>query len=137
VKYVLDTTAFSAAMREESAMMKFLEKNRPGSITTVPPVVAEIEYGIARFPRSSKKHLLLSARKEKLLKVVTVLPWIPEASVHFGTIKAALEKSGRLIDDFDIAIAAVAMSHSAAVLTANLAHFSRIDGLQSFHWEEG
>jgi len=124
-------------MREETAIMEFLKKNRPGSITTVPLVVAEIEYGIARFSRASKKYLLLSARKEKLLKVVTLLPWIPEASVHFGSIKAALEKSGRLIDDFDIAIAAVAMSHSAAVLTANLAHFSRIEGLQALRWEEG
>ena len=103
----------------------------------MPLVVAEIEYGIARFPRASKKYLLLSARKEKLLKVVTLLPWIPEASVHFGSIKAALEKSGRLIDDFNIAIAAVTMSNSAAVLTANLAHFSRIEGLQALRWEEG
>jgi len=29
------------------------------------------------------------------------------------------------------------MSNSAAVLTANLAHFSRIEGLQALRWEEG
>jgi len=134
--YVLDTTAFSAAMRNEPEMVAFLEKNNPGNIKIVPPVVAEIEYGIARFPLSSKKYRLLSSQKERLLNLIKVLPWIPESSVYFGKIKAKLERSGQLIDDFDIVIAAIAMSHSVPVVTANLSHFKRIDGLSCSHWIE-
>jgi tRNA(fMet)-specific endonuclease VapC len=67
--------------------------------------------------------------------VIRVLPWIPEASRRFGEIKARLEKEGALIDDFDIAIAAIALSHEAGVLTANLAHFSRVPGLSRGQWE--
>ncbi|MCK5673307.1 MAG: type II toxin-antitoxin system VapC family toxin [Spirochaetales bacterium] len=132
--YVLDTTAFSAAMRNEPEIVTFLEKNNPGNIKIVPPVVAEIEYGIARFPSSTKKYLLLATQKERLMKLIKVLPWIPESSVCFGKIKAELESSGRLIDDFDIAIAAIAMSHSASVITANLSHFKRIAELSCKHW---
>jgi len=66
---------------------------------------------------------------------VKVLPWTAESSRLFGSIKAGLERSGELIDDFDIAIAAIAMSHDAGVLTANLAHFRRVPGLSANHWE--
>ncbi len=134
--YVLDTTAFSAAMRNEPEIVSFLKKYNPGNIKIVPPVVAEIEYGIARIPSSTKKYLLLSAQKERLLKLIQVLPWIPESSKYFGNIKAELESTGLLIDDFDIAIAAIAMSHSSPVITANLSHFKRINGLSCQHWIE-
>lgn len=132
--FVLDTTAFSAAIRNEPEMVAFLEKYNPGNIRIVPPVVAEIEYGIERMLRSTKKYLLLSSQKERLLKVIKVLPWIPESSKYFGRIKAELEGAVNLIDDFDIAIAAIAMSHSFHVVTANLTHFKRIEGLSCQHW---
>jgi predicted nucleic acid-binding protein len=38
--------------------------------------------------------------------------------VKFGEIKAQLERDGTPIDDMDIAIAAVAASHGADIVTA-------------------
>jgi len=133
--FVLDTTSFSAAMRNEPEMVNFLSTHRPGEIMTVPPVVAEIEYGIQRIDPLSKKHALLSAQKERILRVISVLSWDPDSSIHFSRIKTELEKAGTPIDDFDIAIAAIAISHGAEVITANLAHFKRITGVQSRHWK--
>jgi len=43
-------------------------------------------------------------------------------------------KRGELIDDFDIAIAAIAMSHKCGVLSANLKHFERIKDLEIKSW---
>ena len=131
---VLDTTAFSAAMRHEPGVVEFLRSRPPGEVATVPPVVAEIEYGIERIDASSRKRTLLELERDRLLGIVKVLPWTADASRRFGSIKAALEREGELIDDFDIAIAAIAMSHDASVLTANLAHFSRVSGLSCSHW---
>jgi predicted nucleic acid-binding protein len=102
----------------------------------VSPVVAEIEYGIQRTEPSSRKRALLELERDRLLGTVKVLPWTPEASRLFGSIKAGLERDGEMIDDFDVAIAAIAMSHDAAVVTANPAHFSRVRGLSSRHWEQ-
>ena len=133
--FVLDTTSFSAAMRNEPEMVNFLSTHRPGEIMTVPPVVAEIEYGIQRIDPLSKKHALLSAQKERILRVISVLSWDPDSSIQFGRIKTELEKAGTPIDDFDIAIAAIAISHGAEVITANLAPFKRITGVQSRHWK--
>ena len=39
-----------------------------------------------------------------------------------------------IIEDFDIAVAAIARVHGAEVITANLSHFTRIDGLSCRHW---
>jgi tRNA(fMet)-specific endonuclease VapC len=106
-----------------------------GDIYTVPPVVAEIQYGIKRLNNSSKKSLLLKSERDRLLSVISVLPWKPESSKYFGIIKADLERQGKLIDDFDIAIAAIARSHKCGVVTSNLSHFSRIEILQSVNWK--
>ena len=109
--------------------------HRPGEIATVPPVVAEIEHGIRRLDPSSRKFTLLLAQKEKLFQIMQVLDWDQESSAKFGKIKADLENAGTPVDDFDVAIAAIAMSHGAVLITANLAHFKRIKGLQSNHWD--
>jgi len=134
--YVLDTTAFSAALRFEPGIMSFLAKHKPGDVATVPPVIAEIEYGIRRLDPESRKAKLLADRKAELLKHIRVLDWTHEVSEHFGRFKAALEEAGTPVDDFDIAIAAVASAHGAEVITVNLAHFKRIKGLVCRHWEE-
>jgi tRNA(fMet)-specific endonuclease VapC len=134
MRYVLDTTAFSAVMRKESALLTLLKGCQPNDIVTVPPVIAEIQYGIKRLKSASKKVLLLKAERDRLLSVITVLPWIPEASKKYGEIKADLERRGKIIDDFDIAIAAIAISHESGVLTANLKHFERIKDLETRSW---
>lgn len=131
---VLDTTAFSAAMRLESEIVSFLSTRPPGEFAVVPPVVAEIEYGLQRLDSASRRHRLLSTRKERLLSMLPLLEWIPAASVQFGAIKAGLERAGTPIDDFDIAVAAIARAHRAEVITANLTHFARIAGLSCRHW---
>jgi tRNA(fMet)-specific endonuclease VapC len=135
MRYVLDTTACSAAMRRDPALLGILKEKRPGNFVTVPPVVAEIQYGIERLDHSSKKYLLLTAERDRLFSVIRTLPWTSESSENFGKIKAKLEREGELIDDFDIAIAAIAIAHKCNVITANLKHFRRITALESRNWK--
>lgn len=48
----------------------------------------------------------------------------------FGSIKASLQLRGQLIDDFDTLIAATALQYDLTLLTNNVRHFERIDGLR-------
>ena len=123
MKYLLDTTAFSAIMRRDEHLLTFLKQYRPGDIATVPPVVAEIHYGIKRLDNFSKKYLLLQSERDRLLSINKVLPWLPESSENFGSIKADLESQGKIIDDFDIAIAAIAISHKYGIITVKMDNF--------------
>ena len=134
MRYVLDTTAFSGVMRRDTDLLSLLKGYRPADIITVPPVVAEIQFGIKRLKSSSKKCLLLKSERDRLLSIIEVLPWQPESSENYGEIKADLERRGKPIDDFDIAIAAIAISHKCGVITANLKNFKRIKNLEIKSW---
>ena len=134
MRFLLDTTAFSALMKREEGLCAILQAHPPGDFVTAPPVVAEVAYGVCRVKPGSRKRLLLTAAKDAVLSVLTVVPWTPEASERFGHIKAALEKTGYVIEDFDIAIAAIALSHECGVLTRNKAHFDRVEGLELAGW---
>lgn len=136
MRYVLDTTALSAAMRRDQDLFRILKSHHPQDIVTAPPAVAEICFGIERLDHLSRKYLLLKAEMERLFSTIRTLPWTSESSFFFGIIKSDLEKKGRLIDDFDIAIGAIASAHDCGVITANLDHFQRIKDLQCISWRD-
>jgi len=131
---VLDTSACAALMRHDPGIEAFLRSLAPGDLALVPPVVAEIEYGIRRLEAGTRKRQLLEQELRRLLDAVRVLEWTAASSERFGEIKAQLERDGTPIDDMDVAIAAVALSHEAELVTANLVHFSRINALTSRKW---
>ena len=62
------------------------------------------------------------------------LEWTEAASDIFGEQKARLEGRGVLIEDMDIAVAAIAMAHGFGVATCNARHFERVEGLRVDDW---
>jgi len=57
-------------------------------------------------------------------------------SERFGAIKAALERKGTRIEDFDAAIAAHALAEGAVLVTANLDDMVRVPGLAVEDWAQ-
>ena len=55
---------------------------------------------------------------------------------EIGTIKAALERKGERIDDFDAAVAAHAITRGCVLVTANLKHMTRVPDLDVEDWSE-
>jgi predicted nucleic acid-binding protein len=55
----------------------------------------------------------------------------------FGTMKSSLEQSGSPLDDMDLMIAATALLDNLVLVTNNLKHFQRIDGLKIENWKTG
>jgi len=133
MKYVLDTNAVSALMRNDARMVAALRAVTKSDVTVPQPVFAEIAYGIERLSRSRKKETLrarLRLVRDELLRA----SWTDEVSDRFGTIKAALERAGRRIEDLDVAIAAHALAVGAVLVTANVRHLMRVEGLQIEDW---
>jgi len=62
------------------------------------------------------------------------LAFLKESAENFGMLKASLEKSGTRLDDFDLAIASCALAHNLTLVTNNLKHFSRLEGLKITNW---
>jgi predicted nucleic acid-binding protein len=60
---------------------------------------------------------------------VTVLPYDVAVAYEFGRLRAALEERGELLPDADIQIAATSIHHGLSLVTGNLRHFERFEGL--------
>jgi predicted nucleic acid-binding protein len=52
-------------------------------------------------------------------------------------MKSSLEQSGSPLDDMDLMIAATALLDNLVLVTNNLKHFQRIDGLKIENWKTG
>jgi len=68
---------------------------------------------------------------ENTIEVVT---FDRKAIENYAVIKSNLKKQGKLIDDFDMLIAAVALSNEMILVTNNEKHFGRIPDLVIENW---
>jgi tRNA(fMet)-specific endonuclease VapC len=135
VKYVLDTNAVSALMRGDPRVLERLSRVSKADVGLPQPVLAEIAYGIERLPRSKRREALV----QRLALISGELPrteWTDDVSAAFGKIKAALERKGRRIEDFDAAIAAHAVAVGAVLVSANLDDMVRVPGLVVEDWSK-
>lgn len=123
-------------MRGDPLALAHARTRRPGELFLVPPVAAEIHYGLARLPARSRRSRLLRAEYARWRRVLRWLDWVERASAIFGEQKARLEARGIRLDDMDLAVAAIALAHGFGVATCNARHFSRIEGLQVLDWAE-
>ena len=66
---------------------------------------------------------------QALLRYVFIVQLDVETCRIFGRERSRLRRSGRLISDLDMLIAATALRHHLTLLTNNRRHFERVDGL--------
>lgn len=133
MKYVLDTNAVSALMKGNGRVMDRLKQVSRIDVGVPQPALAEIAYGIDRLPRSRRREGL-QERFDLVRAELGRVDWSDDVSEAFGTIKAALEKKGQRIEDFDAAIAAHALARGAVLVTANLDDMARVPGLVVEDW---
>ena len=58
-----------------------------------------------------------------------------EVTQEFAKIRSGLRKAGKLIDNFDILIAASCKARNLILVTRNTSHFKRVKGLKIFKIE--
>jgi tRNA(fMet)-specific endonuclease VapC len=133
VIYVLDTNAISALMKGSAAVVERLAAIEPSDVAIPQPALAEIAFGIERLPRS-KRRTVLQARFDLICSELPRAEWSDAVSHAYGRIKAALERRGMRIEDFDAAIAAHALALDGTLVTANLDHMTRVPGLRIEDW---
>ena len=133
MKYVLDTNTFSALMKGDATVVGRLSRVGRPEVMVPQPVLAEIAYGIARLPRS-RRRALLRERLELLQGELARAEWTDAVSARFGEVKAALERRGQRIEDFDAAIAAHALAEDATLVSGNAGRMRRVPGLAVEDW---
>lgn len=131
--HVLGTSTLSFLMRGDPEVVRSLTSRPRTEVFLVAPVVAEIEYGLAR-TAPSKRRQRLRERFDVIKAELPRVDWSDDVSVAFGEIKSELERRGVRLEDMDVAVAAHARARGAMVVTGDLEHMRRIAGLQIEDW---
>lgn len=124
MRYLLDTNMVSALMRGDSRVAARVAVTPREDVAISQVTAAEIEFGLRSLPASRRRRLLESQWSSISADLIR-LPWSDEVSRSFGERKARLEKAGRRMSDFDLAIAVHALAHDLILVTADRA-FERI-----------
>lgn len=129
-RYLLDTNVVSALLRDpHGPVTTHITRAGEDRVATSIVVACELRYGVAK-----KGAAHLAGRLEAVLGAMNVLPLEPDADVHYGRLRAALEVRGRVIGANDMLLAAHALALDAVLVTDNLREFKRVPGLAVRNW---
>jgi tRNA(fMet)-specific endonuclease VapC len=128
--WMLDTNAFSAAMRGRSAVFNRKLNDARGGVTLSAIVSAEIEAGIAKANHASPLSELVIATRANF----RVIDWTADVVRTYARIRTILEGAGTPIGPLDLLIASHALHLDATIVTANVREFSRVPGLRVENW---
>ena len=130
MKYLLETSTCVYLLNGNPALKARVQEVGVYSLAVANCVLAELYFGA----RNSKKVDENIQRIEEFKKSLTILSDSEESARRFGKIKADLKTAGKMIEDFDILIASVALAHNCILITNNTGHFERIEGLRIENW---
>ena len=128
--YLLDTNTIIYSLKGHAVVKENLRLhlNDPMCISVI--TLMELYYGAHK----SQKVESNLAKIKTLENSLESIPLGKEPVEIFGILKAKLERSGTLLDDFDLILAACALTHNLVLVTNNTKHFRRIEGLRITDW---
>jgi len=118
LKYLLDTNTVSGLMKGTPTVTDRIARTARADVAISQLTVAEIEFGLRYLP-ASKRRRSLRAQWEAIGPELIRLPWDDPVSRAFGERKAQLERRGRRMSDFDLAIGAHAIAYGLILVTAD------------------
>ena len=130
MSYLLDTNAVSAALKGNAEIDRRLRELPTAQWCISAVTRAELRFGVARRPEASRLAQVVDA----FLSVARTEAWDARAADAHGYLRAVLASKGKRIGDFDEMIAAHALALGSTLVTDNVRHFSRVDGLRIENW---
>ncbi len=134
MNYLLETNACIALINGEPERVRkrFEQTTATGAQVFVSSVVTfELWYGVAK---SSREEFNTRRLRTFLSGPLSVLPLEEADARAAGSVRAALETSGKPIGAYDVLIAGQAIHRQLTLVTANVAEFSRVKGLVWQDW---
>jgi tRNA(fMet)-specific endonuclease VapC len=130
LRFMLDTNVCIRVLRDRPASARERFNAEADGLCISAVTLAELLHGAAR----SSQPIKTRQQVEQMASRLEVLAFDAEAAAHFGEIRAALEREGRVIGAYDLMIAGHARSRALTVVTGNLREFSRVQGLRCEDW---
>jgi tRNA(fMet)-specific endonuclease VapC len=130
--YLLDTDTIIYSLKGHEAVQRNLSTHIDDPMSLSVISLMELYYGAYK----SQKVTSNLSKIRSLEKSFEIIPTGTESAEIFGMLKTDLEKSGNPLDDFDLIIAACAMTFNLTLVTNNYRHFEHIDGLKLANWSK-
>ena len=126
---ILDTSVLVAAERSQFDVTTYFQRERHQSFGISAITVAELLLGAERAVAPASR-MRRAAFADWVIQHVPVLPFgVAEARRH-AALRAHLTERGTMIGAHDLQIAATAIAGGHAVVTFDVADFSRVPGLE-------
>lgn len=128
--YMLDTNICIYVMKNypPSVLERFNSLAEHLCISSI--TLGELHYGAEKSAR--REHNLMAI--EHFVARLDVLPFASKAAVHYGQVRAELERAGTPCGPHDMQIGAHARSEGLIVVTNNMREFVRMPGVRVENW---
>ncbi len=132
LKYLLDTNIVIYVIKQRPIEVLAMFNKQHNRMAVSAITLAELVHGAekSQFPTRN-----LEVVEDFCSRLIT-LPYGDTAAYHYGSIRAALEKTGQTIGVNDLHIAAQARSQGLTLVSNNLREFERVPGLLLENWVE-
>ncbi len=135
MKFLLDTNIISAAIaaRPDSRVLERLTRHE-GQIAISSVTWHELRFGVESMQPSRRRAVLEEFLTNVVLRCFEILPYDALAAAWHARERARLRRKGRAPEVLDAQVAAVAAVHGLTLVTDNLKHFERFEGLTIENW---
>ncbi len=130
--YLLDTDTLIYILKGDPVVERNLRGHPHELIKLSIITLLELYYGSYK----SQKRASNVAKIRTLEETIEIIPLGPEIADIFGREKARLEKQGTPLDDLDLILGCCALAHNLTLVTNNVRHFRRMEGLKVTNWTE-
>jgi len=131
LKYLLDTNICIYALKNRPPeVLDRLRAVGPSGVAISVITTLELRHGAEKSQNSIEAHRKL----DHFLSPISTLAFDEAAALVAAKIRASLQRQGRPIGDFDILIAAQALSLKMVLVSNNLREFSRVPNLKYENW---
>jgi tRNA(fMet)-specific endonuclease VapC len=128
-QYLLDTNICIYYIKGLYDLKSKFEEVGPENCFISEISLAELKFGVAKSKARQKNQKAL----DNFLSGIQILPIYPALDIYAAE-KARLQKSGKIIDDFDLLIGATAVSFDLTMVTNNTSYFNRLDDIKLEDW---
>ena len=127
--YLLDTDIVVFFLRNKKGIAEHLTRLNSKELYVSEVTVAELEYGNQCSGRYAENSELVN----RFLSKVNIIPF--SVSIRrYASERHRLRSNGTPIADFDLLIGCAAVEKDLVMVTNNVAHFSKIEGINIENW---
>jgi tRNA(fMet)-specific endonuclease VapC len=130
--YLLDTDTIIYLLKGSPSVERNLKRHYHDPMKISVITLMELYYGAYKSQRATSN----LARIRTLENTMEIIPLGQEVVENFGKQKAHLENLGTPVDDFDLVLGCCALAHNLTLVTNNVKHFKKMEGLKVTNWIE-